>query len=345
MKKRVVWIVVPVLLAVFLSACGSKDLVSVARLNKGDLSVRDRFGNQVKVQDPAALVKALKEAKNIPDPKAEGKTVKTDYVILTDQGMVSYDDDGKYLIYTDAGQKRHAYQADLSPLISKLPGLPPKIVSGKNVDAKMSPIFAAICRTKEPWAASFGSAGKQVVMVAAGEAGSSGHTMELEKAALNKDGTLSLTVRLSPPAAANTVTSYPYLELAVNSGAELDLRLVSSSSSGDKITHVPLTKVKDGQGIIPVRPERGSLVTERAKVSGFVKASPEAASVEVAAEDGHNVLGKKTVAASAPVSNWAYFEADLDLKMATNPFGSIIFRTAGGAKAEEVVVPVAFSGK
>jgi hypothetical protein len=345
MRRRVLW-VVPVLLAVFLSACGSTDLVSVAHLDKGGLSVRDKFGNQVKVPDPAAFVKVLKEAKKIPDPKAEGKTVKTDYVILTDEGTVYYDDDGKYLIYTDSSQKRHAYQADLGPLMSTLAGLPPKIVAGKNVDAKLSPVFVALSRTKEPWGAAFDSGGRQVVMVAAGQAASSGYDMELEKAVLNKDGTLALTVRLSPPPGpANTVISYPYLELAVSSAAELDLRLVSASPGGDKLDHVSLTKVKDGQGIIPVRPERGSLVTERVKVSGFVKAAAGAASVEIAAEDGHNVLGKKVVSAAAAVPDWAYFETDLDLKPATNPFGSVIFRATVGIKSEEVIVPVAFSGK
>jgi hypothetical protein len=347
MVRRIAWIVLSVLLAASLSACGPKDLVSVARLDKGDISVRDKFGNQVKVLDPADFLKTLKEAKKIADPKAEGKTVKTDYVILNDQGMVYYDDDGKYLIYTDPSQKRQAYQADLGPLISKLTGLPPKIVSGRSLDAKLSTAFAALSRTKEPWAASFESAGKQVVMVAGGQVVSSGYTMELEKAGLNKDGTLALTVRLSPPSggAIMVVVSYPYLELAVSSLAELDIRIVSASPSGDKVGHVGLTKVKDGQSIIPIRPERGSLLTERVKVSGFVKAPAGAASVEVAVEDGHNVLGEKTLSAPAAMPDWAYFEADLDLKPATNPFGAVVYRITAGGKAEEVIVPVSFSGK
>lgn len=345
--KRLAWVAVLVFLALFLTSCGSKDLASVARLDKGDISVRDRFGNQVKVTNPDEFRKVLKEAKKIADPKDQGKTVETDYVVLNDLGMVYYDDDGKYLVYTDGSNKRQVYQGDLSSLISKLAGLPPKISTGKDLDSKISPSFAALSKTSQPWAVSFPSASKQVIMVTAGQVSSAGYVLEIEKAALGQDGTLALTVRLLPPPAGMVavVVSYPYVEVAVETAAELDIRMVTASAGGEKVDHVPLTKATESQSIIPVRPERGALVLERLHVAGFVKALLGVASIEVEVEDGHNVLGKKTVTAPAAMPEWAYFETDLDIKPPTNPYGAVIYRATVGTTAEEVIVPISFSGK
>lgn len=345
-KKPIAQVMAVVLLAAVLSACGSKDLVSLARLDRSELFVRDKFGNQVKVPNPDDFLKVLKGAKKIADPKDDGTAVKTGYVFFTAQSTVYYDDDGKYLVYTGPNQKRQVYQADLSDLVSKLPGLPPKIAVGKDLDAKLSSGFETMSRVTEPWALSFESEAKQVVMVAAGQKPSAGYTMELEKASLNQDGTLALTVRVSPPAgAAATVMTYPYLEIVVQGSAELDVRMVSASSGGDKTEHVGLTGVKGGQSVIPMRPERGSLVTERVRVTGFVKASSEPTGVEIAVEDGHDVLGAKTVSAPAASSGWSFFEADMDLKMATNPYGAVVLRATIDGASHEVTVPVSFSGK
>ena len=167
--KRVTWVAVLVLLALFAASCGSKNLVSIARLDKGDISVRDRFGNQVTVSNPDEFRKALKDAKKVTDPKDQGKTTKTDYVILNDTGMVSYDWEGKYLVYTDTAQKRQVFQGDLGTLISKLSGLPPRISTGKDLDATLSPSFEDLSKTSMPWAAAFTSGSKQVIMVTAGD--------------------------------------------------------------------------------------------------------------------------------------------------------------------------------
>lgn len=345
--KRFLCLSVVAFLIVSLSSCRAADLVSMSRLDKGELSVRDKFGNQTKVPNPADFLKALKEAKAVADPKDQGKTVKTDYVFLADTGTVYYDDDGKYLVYTDSSQKRHVFQADLGALIAKLPSLPPKVTAGKNLDQKLSPLFSALSKTPDPWAAAFESAGRQVLMVTAGERSTAGYTLDLEKVSLNKDGTLALTVRLTAPSgsAAAMWINYPYLELAFAGAMEADVRLVYATSSGDQVDHVSLTKVKDGQNIIPVRPERGSLLTERVRISGFVKAPAGAATVEVAVEDGHNVLGKKTVSVGAASPDWAFFEAQMDLLQASNPYGSVILRSTIAGKAEEVIVPVSFGGK
>jgi len=119
--------------------------------------------------------------------------------------------------------------------------------------------------------------------------------------------------------------------------------MVTATSGGDKVEHVALTMVESGQAVLPVRPERGALVLERLRVAGFVKTPAGTSSVEVAVEDGHNVLGKKTV--SAPAGEWSYFEAEMDIQAPTNPYGSVIYRTTVGSEQVEVIVPISFSGK
>lgn len=342
--RRVALLAALVVLALFTAACGSKNLLSLAKLDKGDISVRDRFGNQVRVPNPEEYRKALKDAKKVADPKDQGKNTKTDYVILNDTGMISYDYDGKYLVYTDSASKRYVYQGDLGSLIVKTPGLPPHIATGKDLDSKLSPDFAHLSKTNSPWAAAFTSGGKQVVMITAGAVPSAGYTFELERAVLGQDGVLALTVKLTGPSeAAASVISYPYTEVTIDGTPELDVRMVTSAAGGDRTEHVALTMVDGAKGLIPVRPERGALVLERLRAAGFVKTPAGTASVEVAVEDGHNVLGKKTVTAAAGA--WTYFEADMDIQTPTNPYGSVIYRTTLGAEQVEVIVPVSFSGK
>lgn len=346
-SKRVMWVAVLVLLAMFAASCGSKNLASVARLDKGEISVRDMFGNQVKVPNPDEFRKALKDAKKVADPKEQGKTTKTDYVILNDLGMVSYDYEGKYLVYTDSSQKRQVYQGDFTSLISKIPGLPPRISAGKDLDSKLSPSFAALSKTSGPWAAAFSSQGKQVIMITAGQVPTAGYVLELEKATLGQDGSLALTVRLIPPSggAVALVLSYPYVEVAVSGTSELDVRMVTAGSGGDKVEHVALTRVEDEKNIMPVRPERGALVLEYLRVAWFAKAPAGIATMEVAVEDGHYVLGKKVVTATAPMADWTYFETELDIQTPTNPYGAVVYRSTVGAETVEVIVPISFSGK
>ncbi len=347
--KRFIWLMIVVSMALAATACSGKNLVSIARLDKGSVSVRDRFGNQVTVPNPDDFRKAIKEAKKIADPQEQGKITIADYVIVGDQGMVSYDYDGKYLVYQDPGSgKRQVFQGDLTALILKLTGLPPRTVAGTDMDPGISPAFAALAKTNSPWAVSFESSGKRLVMITAGKVPSGGYQLELEKTALATDGTLALTVRLrAPDGPATEVISYPYLEVMVDGSLDLDIRMITSGDGGDKTEHVALTQASSDQGVVPVRPERGALVLERMRVAAFVKASLGTASVEIEVEDGHNVLGRKTVVANASASgdDWAYFETDMDIAVPTNAYGSVILRSMVGTENVEVIVPVSFSGK
>ncbi|MGE5580090.1 MAG: protease complex subunit PrcB family protein [Bacillota bacterium] len=341
-NRRFAWVAVLVLLTLFAVSCGGKNLVSLAKLDKGDIAVRDRFGNQVTVSNPEAFRKALKEAKKVADPKDQGGTTRADYVIVGDSGMVAYDWDGQYLVYTDGQNKRQVFKGDLSSLISDLAGLPPRIVTGKDLDVTLSPAFAELAKTSDPWAAAFSSQGKQLLMITAGKVSSAGFSIELEKAEVGQDGTLALTVRLnSPKGGSATVTSYPYLEVAVEGNQEIDVRMIRLGTSGERVEHVGLTKIESGQKILPVRPERGSLVLERLTVAGFVKGG---GSVDVAVEDGYNVLGRKTVSASGE-GQWVYFESGLDIALPSNSHGKVYFSATVDGETAEVEVPIAFSGK
>jgi len=340
MNRKFAWVAVLVLLALFAVSCSGKNLVSLAKLDKGDIIVRDRFGNQVTVPNPDQFRKALKEAKKVADPKDQGGTTRVDYVIVGDAGMVAYDWEGKYLVYTDSQNKRQVFKGDLTSLISGLAGLPPRIATGKDLDPVLSPGFAELAKTSDPWAAQFTSQGKQILMITAGKVSSAGYSLELEKAELGQDGTLALTVTLIPPTgSAATVISYPYLEVAIEGNREIDVRIVKPGSSS--MQHVALTKVESGQKILPVRPERGSLVLERLTVAGFVKGG---GSVEVAVEDGYNVLGRKTISASGQ-GEWVYFEIGLDIAMPSHPNGKVYFSATVDGEIVQVEVPIAFSGK
>ena len=109
---------------------------------------------------------------------------------------------------------------------------------------------------------------------------------------------------------------------------------------------VPVAVVEEGQNIILLRPERGSILTERVKMTGFARVWEASFIVEV--EDGHNVLGIKQVTASEGAPGWGKFEFWMDLEPATSPYGTIIFVTYSakdGSRIEELKVPVGFGGK
>ncbi len=57
---RAVLLFCVILLASAVSACRPKDIVSLAKLDKGDLYVGDEFGNAWFVNDPADILSALK---------------------------------------------------------------------------------------------------------------------------------------------------------------------------------------------------------------------------------------------------------------------------------------------
>lgn len=343
-KKSLVVIVALVLSAAFLTACGTKDVVTLARLDKSGLAVSDRFGNKVSISNGEDFLAAMKAAKAV--SKAEGVKSETeaDYIFTSGDGKVYYDYEGKFLIFVDKNQKKTVYSCDLSALLEGVPSLPPRVSVGQNQDPGVSPMLLELSKVKGPSAALFEAAGKSVLMVAAGERPTDGYLMSLDGVTYS-NGTMVFKVRLTDPANPSTDgPSYPYMEIGIYGNPNVEVQFISKGSSGDKVEHVSLARVAEGQNVIMLHPERGSLLTERIRVNGFARLPDGKFTIEV--EDGHYILGKKTVTVAEIAPVWGYFEVDMDLMTASSANGMIlIYRTEGGQRIEELLVPVSFGGK
>jgi len=333
------------ILAVGLLGCGAKDLASLAGVAKNDFYVGDRFGNKVKIENPEDFITALKSAKAVKDPKDVKSETEAEYVLYSEDQRIYYDAQGKYLIYLDKGGKKHVYSADLAALLGQINELPPVVSSGFKND-EVSAWLSSFSKVKEPAAILFDLGNQVILAVFGGEKPNAGYSLKLENVSL-PNGVLTLDIRLTPPKqGAAQVISYPYAAFTLSKKAEVDVRLVSAGQGGDQVVHVPVAQVASGQNVILLHPERGAILTERVKMSGFARVPEGAFTVEV--EDGHNVLGKKAVTAAKGAPEWGYFEFWIDLEQATSPYGTIIFVTKSpkdGSRVEELKVPVSFGGK
>jgi hypothetical protein len=343
-RKSLVVIVALVLSAAFLTACGTKDVVSLARLDKSGLTVSDRFGNKAPISDAEDFLAAMKTAKTVSKPEGVKSETEADYIFTSGEGRVYYDYEGKFLIFVDKSQKKTVYSCDLAALLEGVSGLPPRIAVGQNQDSSVSPMFSELSKVKVPSAALFDASGKSVLMVAAGEKPTEGYLMSLDGVTYS-NGTMIFKVRLTDPANPTaTGPSYPYLEIGIYGNPIVEVQFISKGSSGDKVEHVSLARVAEGQNVIMLHPERGSLLTERIRVNGFARLPDGKFTIEV--EDGHYILGKKTVTVTEKAPDWGYFEVDMDLLTASSANGMIlIYRTEGGQRIEELLVPVSFGGK
>ncbi len=344
-KRRLSLILVLVLVALWVSACGPKDLVSLARVDGSDLYLADKYGNKVKIPDGVDFLKALKGAKAADKPEGAPSETLADYVLISKDQRIYYDVQGKYLIYVDKNQKKTVYTADLADLISGVPGLPPLVKEKAIEDPEVSSWCADLSKVKEPAAILFESQGTSHLLVAAGEKPTAGYTLALEKVSLDPNGVTVLKIRVTAPQGpAADVVSYPILELSVAGNPEIEVQLVSATKSGESVEHVRFARVSKDQKIIALRPERGSLVTEVVQMAGFAWLPVNSFSVSV--EDGHYVLGTKTVVLSKADSQWRHFEFSMGLQPASSPNGMVTFswKNSDGT-AEEVLVPVSFGGK
>ncbi|HHW26062.1 MAG TPA: protease complex subunit PrcB family protein [Firmicutes bacterium] len=345
-KKSLAALLALALLTVLLSACKAKDIVALAGLDKSGLRVGDRFGNKVSVPNAEEFLAAMKEAKVVSKPNPEDVKPETlaDYIFTSGEGKVYYDYDGKYLIHVDKNQKKTVYSCDLTSLLEGVPGLPPRISVGLNQDSSISPMLAELSKVKMPSAALFEAPGKSVLMVAAGEKPTGGYVMSLDGVTYT-NGTLIVKVRLTNPAnPTDTVLSYPYIELGIYGQPDVEVQLISQGSSGDKVEHVSLGRVAQGQNVIMLHPERGALLTERVRITGFARVPDGTFTIEV--QDANYILGKKTVNVTERAPDWGYFEFDMDLISASSANGLVvIYRTEGGRRVEELIVPVSFGGK
>lgn len=334
-------LIAAVLIAVTVTSCGPKDALSLSGLDKRDLYVGDRYQNKVRVENATEILRLIKEAKSVPVSTSIQES-EIPYVLEAGTSRSLYDPVNKYLLVTDSSGKKHAFAVDLNTALAQIKGLPPVYVKTSLSEA-LNQVVDAVSKIKEPAALMVSESEKNYLVVLAGERPSGGYTLGVEEVSF-KDGKASVSVRLTPPKeAAATVLTYPYLALECRGNAEVEVFLVDGSKTPAAKTRVPLSKVGQGQNVIALRPERGALITESLRIVGFAKLQVNTMTVEV--EDGHNVLGIKTL--SVETGKWSFFDVNMNLSQATNPYGMVMFvtRSKDGARVEELMVPVSFGGK
>jgi hypothetical protein len=344
-KRRSSVLLVLVLVAFLVSACGPKDLVSLARVDGSELYLADKYGNKVRIADGTGFLQALKKAKAVSNPEDAPSETMADYILISNDQKIYYDALGKYLIYVDKNQKKNVYTGDLTDLISSVPGLPPLVKEKSIEDPEVSSWLADFSKTEEASAILFEDEGDSSLLVTAGEKPTAGYALALEKVSLDPSGVVVLKIRVTAPQGPATGTlSYPILELTVAGNPEIEVQLVSATKSGESIEHVRLARARKDQKIIALRPERGSLVTEVVQMAGFAKLPMDSFSVSV--EDGHNVLGTKTIVLSGNDSQWRHFEFSMGLQPASSPNGTVVFSWKNDdGTTEELFVPISFGGK
>ncbi|MGI6663320.1 MAG: Gmad2 immunoglobulin-like domain-containing protein [Bacillota bacterium] len=347
--SRAALIVSLILLATAMTACRGKDIVSLAKLDKGDLYVADKYGNSVMVGNPRDFLDVLKKAERVKGSGIEGSVdlSRFSHTLWSGQEKVYYDWENKQAVVVDSKDNKTVFSVDLHSLLLAIPGLPPVISEGPGGDPAITSGFTEISKVDTPSAAVFRSGDKAIVMVAAGKRPTGGHTMSLENAKVGIGGVVELTVRLNPPAGpADDAISYPYLELSLAKYVDLEITLVSTVDGRDRPERVNLAVVEPDQEIVVFRPGRGALLTERVQMYGFAKW--DVGSFTVTVHDGHSVLGSKTVKvthslrAGAPVPTWGAFNFTMDLQPAKSPSGMVEFAKGNNILAR---VPVSFGGK
>jgi hypothetical protein len=347
--SKAILLVSLMLLAVALASCRAKDIVSLAKLDKGDLYVGDKYGNSIVVGNPADFLSVLKKAERVRDSAIEESTdrPKHSHTLWSGQEKVYYDWESKRAVVVDSKDKKTVFSVDLRDLLLGIPGLPPPIVEGPGDDPAISSSFAEISKVDIPSAAVFRSGDKAIVMVAAGKRPTGGYTMSLEDARVGAGGVVELTVRLDPPPGkADDVITYPYLELSLAKYVDVEVTLISTVDGRERPERVNLAVVEPDQQIVVFKPDRGSLLTERVHMYGFAKW--DVGSFTVTVHDGHSLLGSMAVKvthslpAGAPEPLWSAFGFAMDLQRATKPSGTVEF-----AKGNEILtrIPVSFGGK
>ncbi|HHY44796.1 MAG TPA: protease complex subunit PrcB family protein [Firmicutes bacterium] len=346
---KAVLLVALIFLAAAMTACKAKDIVSLAKLDKGDLYVADKYGNSVMVGNPRDIIDVLKKAQKVKGGSAGDSfdPSKASHTLWSGQEKVYYDWDSKQAVVVDSKGNKTVFSVDLNNLLLAIPGLPPMITEGPGGDPAITSGFAEISKVDAPSAAVFRTGDKAIVMVAAGKRPTGGYTMSLEDVSVGIGGVVELTVRLNPPSGpADDAITYPYLELSMAKYVDLEITLISTVDGRERPERVNLAVVEPEQEIVVFKPDRGALLTERVQMYGFAKW--DVGSFTVTVHDGHSVLGSKTVKvthslrAGAQAPTWGAFNFIMDLQPAKSPSGMVEF-----AKGSEVLVrvPVSFGGK
>lgn len=191
--------------------------------------------------------------------------------------------------------------------------------------------------------------GRTYILVAWGEKPTGGYRVRIEDLARGRDAEVAV-VRLDVPAGPVTqAISYPF---DLVSAPRLQ-RPVVFAYRGEFTLTGPLPAPDSARGETGAgaespnfriaSPKPGETITSPVRIIGKARAFEATFDIEV--EDGHNVLARRTVTASAAGPEFGDFDVTIPFDKPTNPSGAILFVTYSaedGSRREELTLPVRF---
>ncbi len=207
------------------------------------------------------------------------------------------------------------------------------------------------------------SGGRSYILVAWGEKPTGGYTVRIEDVARGRRGEV-VVVKLDAPGPGQSVTqavTYPFdlvrtprLPRSAVFAYRGDLTLTSPlPAPGPQVEE----REKRGEGaegeraegarsenFIVTSPRPGEVIASPVRIAGRARVFEGAFTIEI--EDGHNVLARRAVQASAGAPDWGSFDVSVPFERPTSPAGAIIFVTSDprdGSRREELILPVRFS--
>lgn len=183
-------------------------------------------------------------------------------------------------------------------------------------------------------------------LVAWGERPTGGHRVTIDEIKRGAEGLeVRATLHAPPPGAVVTqALTYPYA-LAFAPGLKEEAVRFSVAEAGG--TKTAGQAAASSQNFRLFEPEPGATVDVDRPLSIRGQARVFEATFTIELEDGHDVLAKQVVTASAGAPEWGDFAVELKLeKVPTSPHGTLLFVTYSaedGSRQEELVVPLKFS--
>ena len=339
------WAVLCLISLLFITGCSrTKDIMAVASIKSLDnLTITDRTGNQVLVEDPASFEAAFKEAV----PKKDGdklglSLLVADYRLEASGATFYYFQDDNYLVFQD-GAKAHVYQAQLTELIASeftsQPQEPGVGITEGAPNQEVEDLAAMLAQVQNPVAYLLDHGDQSVFIFAAGEQDTAEVSVTVDKTTPSGRGyIIDFTVH-KPEGSSASSQVYPYAILTFSE----KVHAIARTTEGNQVKEWPTIAMEEGQRVVLLQPRRGSLLTQRVTLVG--KASVPGGHLHVEIEDGHAILAQKDINLDQAEPRWGDFEVTLDLKMPTNLSGTIVFFSEiDGVRQEHLLVPVLFTG-
>ena len=309
-----------------------------------DLTITDREGHQVTVQDTSDFEDAFKDAV----AKKDGEQLRlalldADYRLETSAATFYYFQTDGYLVYQEGG-KQHVYQGQLTALIAGAFASQAQDPSGEFTEGapsvEVDELAQVLARVDTPLAYLLEYQGKTVFIFAAGKQDTADVTVSMERMTESGRGVIIDFQIDVIDGSQDTDEIYPYAILTFNES----VNAIARTTVDGQTKEWPTIPMQEGQRAVLIHPRAGSLLTQRVTLRG--KAAVPDGRLEVEIEDGHQILAHHEITVATGTAQWGDFEVTLDLDMPTNLSGSIIFftKTQDGVRQEELVVPVLFTG-